>query len=72
MPQTKTRRLRVGRVLQVYRTVHEISLRNLGKQMGVSASTLCRIERGDGVADWPTMWKILTWLCAETRESGDA
>lgn len=53
--------LNLGRVLRAYRLLSEIEQRELGKAIGIGASTLCRIELGYA-PDGFTLTKILDWL----------
>jgi len=41
--------------------VRNISLRQAGKEMKISAATLCRVEQS-GICDVTTFAKICTWL----------
>lgn len=43
-----------------------LSLRQLAPVVGVSFSTLARIERGDGMPDAHTRWALLRWLAPES------
>jgi len=53
--------MRLGLVLRKWRYAHEMPLRDLAKQMHISAATLLRIEQGQG-CDATTLMKILNWL----------
>jgi transcriptional regulator with XRE-family HTH domain len=48
-------------MLPVYRALHALSVRELAKQIGVSAATVSRIEHGK-MCDVPTFLKLLRWL----------
>lgn len=52
---------KLGQVLRCYRLLRELDLRTLGKDIGVSAPTLMRIEAGRA-CDADTLLKILNWL----------
>lgn len=39
-----------------------LSLRRLGAALGVSFSSLARIERGVGLPDQHTLWLLIRWL----------
>lgn len=53
--------MRLGIVLHKWRVFEERSLRDVAKEMGVSAATLLRIEQGYDF-DAKTMAKIWLWL----------
>lgn len=59
------KRVRFGRVLKVYRAWREITTRELASEIGISASTICRIETGKGQPDGPTAVKLFAWLLSE-------
>lgn len=48
--------------LAVHRTRQGLSLRQLGTRLGVSFSTLARIERGDGAPDRHTRLLLERWM----------
>lgn len=52
---------KLGAVLRCYRLLKELDLRTLGKEIGISAPTLMRIEKGRGCDD-ATLMRILNWL----------
>jgi len=64
MSQRKRHTGRLADVLRLYRLWKDVGMRDLATEIGVSASTICRLERGE-VADWPTMWKLMKWLLDE-------
>lgn len=64
----KTKRLVAA--LKKKREKHGLSIRGLSSEIGVSFSTLARIERGDGEPDNNSLIRILEWLGADGRESG--
>jgi len=53
--------MRLGKVIRAYRHHHEISMRALAKDIGVSAATLMRFEHGIAM-DANTFLLILKWL----------
>lgn len=61
MTRQAPRRSRVGKLLVLYRATHGISLRDLSAELGISASTLSRIERGYEM-DARTLIRLWTWL----------
>lgn len=54
--------IRLGDVLKKWRLMSQLEQRGAAKQMGVSASTLCRLEKGEVRPDADTFLKILSWL----------
>jgi len=60
----------LGRVLKSWRMIKDLSLRDAGARIGVSYSTLLRIEMGHE-PDFGTMLRILCWMAeSETVETG--
>lgn len=53
--------MRLGAILHKYRTMSDLSLRELAMEIGTTAPTLSRIERGE-MMDGETMVKILVWM----------
>lgn len=53
--------MRLGIVIKKYRTMTELDLRKLSKEIGIGASTLMRLEMGHD-PDFRTFKKILDWL----------
>ncbi len=53
--------MKLGPVLRKYRLHAEKSLRELAAEIGVSSSTLSRVERGEEM-DGETLAKIINWL----------
>lgn len=58
---TTSKRLRIGVVLHQWRMVERVGLRAVAREMGLSTSTLSRIERGESM-DAAALIKILNWL----------
>lgn len=56
----------IGKVLHSYRVMNEISLRDLGKQLGISAATLMRLEKGNNI-DAQSMFKVMQWLFGNAK-----
>ena len=56
--------------LKSKRNAQGLSLRKLSVQIGVSFSTLGRIERGDGEPDNNSLLRILDWLGLDGEEAG--
>jgi transcriptional regulator with XRE-family HTH domain/Zn-dependent peptidase ImmA (M78 family) len=57
-------------LMQAKREREGFSLRQLSSVIGVSFSTLARIERGDGEPDNNTKIRILEWLGNDARKAG--
>ena len=53
--------MRIGKVIHKYRIVEEIEQRQLAQEIGISASTLCRLEKGQN-CDANALSAILRWL----------
>jgi transcriptional regulator with XRE-family HTH domain len=60
----RIRPTRFGEMLRLYRTVYQMSLRDLAPQIGTSPATLMRIEAGEAF-DVATGLKLMTWLLGE-------
>jgi transcriptional regulator with XRE-family HTH domain len=56
--------MKLGKVIRTYRVVNELALRDLGKQIGIGAATLMRLEQGRE-PDGSTLAKVLAWMCLE-------
>lgn len=52
---------RVGDMLKFYMAVKEIGVRDLARDIGVSAATISRVTRGEDV-DLNTYFKLNQWL----------
>lgn len=55
---------RLARLLRLSRNVDDEGVRTIAKQIGVSAATLSRIERGHAM-DLATWLKVQAWLLKE-------
>jgi transcriptional regulator with XRE-family HTH domain len=55
--------MKLGEVLKKYRLFKEMTLRELAEEIGVSAPTMLRLERGKA-PDARTLMLILNWLTA--------
>lgn len=60
-PKCGSEFMRLGVVLRKYRIMEERTLRELGKEIGISAAAVLRIEQGRG-CDAATFMKVLIWL----------
>lgn len=56
--------MRLGYLLRKYRLVSDFDLRTVALEIGISTSTLSRIETG-GQMDGDTLAKVLVWLMGE-------
>lgn len=52
------------------REIEGLSIRALSAVVGISFSTLARIERGDGLPDNNSKIRLLEWLSADAEEAG--
>lgn len=53
--------MKLGKIIRKYRVTSELTLREVGKEIGIGPATLMRLEQGrdpDGV----TLAKVLAWL----------
>lgn len=57
--------LMFGEVLRTWRRVKDCGLRQVAKDIGISAATLSRVERGEYM-EVRTLILILNWLMADT------
>jgi transcriptional regulator with XRE-family HTH domain len=53
--------MKLGKVIRKYRVTSELSLRDVGKEIGIGAATLMRLEQGRD-PDGTTLTKVLIWL----------
>ena len=53
--------MNLGKVIRKYRVTSELSLRDVGKEIGIGAATLMRLEQGRD-PDGQTLAKVLAWL----------
>ena len=56
--------MKICKLLFIYRNIHKITVRELGQIIGVSGSTISRIENGE-TCDGKTLALILRWLLEE-------
>lgn len=63
---TKPRVSRIGRLLVLYRATQRQGVRELGQEIGISAATVSRIERGHAM-DADTLLKMWAWLNGEAE-----
>lgn len=53
--------MKLGAVVRKYRVTSELTLRQVGKEIGIGPATLMRIEQGRDI-DGATLAKVLGWL----------
>lgn len=53
--------MKLGAVIRKYRVTSELTLREVGKEIGIGPATLMRIEQGRDL-DGATLAKVLSWL----------
>ena len=53
--------MKIGKVIRKWRLMQDLDLRSVGKEIGISAATLLRVEIGHDPSG-VTLTKILTWL----------
>lgn len=58
--------LRLGQMLRLYRTVRKLNMRDVAGEIGISASSLCRIENGKS-CDMRSLGKLYAWMIGEER-----
>lgn len=60
---------RFGEMLRLYRTVRQLSLRDVAPAIGIGHATLMRIETGEAF-DADTLLKLWTWLLGADKQKG--
>src|SRR6185369_15722184 len=58
------------RAVRTKRESEGLSIRALSAEVGVSFSTLARIERGEGLPDNNSKIRLLQWLGADAEDAG--
>lgn len=58
--------MRLGNVLRNYRVIADVGIRKTARSIGISASTLSRVERGEEM-DGQVLGRILVWLLAPSE-----
>lgn len=58
--------MRLGKALKLYRVTEGKDMRELADEIGVSASTLCRVENGKA-CDMRSFAKVIAWLVEPSR-----
>ena len=59
----------LSKALKSYRAMREMNQRHLAREVGISVSTLCRIEQGIGAGDIDTFVAILNWLVQPAQDA---
>lgn len=59
--RNQMQRTNLSEMLRLYRTVKNMGVRELAKEIGIGAATVSRIERG-GLMDLPTFLKLQAWM----------
>ncbi len=59
--------MNLGNVLKSYRLTAKLPLRELARRVGIDASALLRVERGQLPAKKPFV-KLLVWLLDDTKK----
>jgi transcriptional regulator with XRE-family HTH domain len=57
--------MKLGQVIRRYRVTSELTLRDVGREIGIGAATLMRLEQGRD-PDGTTLTKVLIWLFKPT------
>lgn len=64
--------MRFGNALKLLRITESLTMREMADQIGVSASTLCRVENGKA-CDMRSLGRIMAWLFTDaTKEPTNA
>jgi len=63
-----TLEMRIGPLLKSWRQKHDVGVRELGREIGISHGTVSRIERGEQI-DAATMMKLLNWMFGATNNT---
>jgi len=58
--------MKLGEVLRKWRVMADLGIREVAADMGISAATLSRIERGESM-DGRTLGRIWSWLVREIK-----
>lgn len=60
--------LNLGDVLYKWRAMSRLGLRGAGREIGLSAPSISRIENGETVPDGKNLMKIFNWLMKEKEQ----
>jgi transcriptional regulator with XRE-family HTH domain len=61
--------VKIAEILKLYLAIKGVTIREFGKEIGISGSTVSRITNG-GVMDLYTYLKLNSWLFGETNHPG--
>lgn len=61
--------MKLGTVIRKYRVTNELTLREVGQEIGIGAATLMRLEQGRD-PDGATLAKVLHWLLSSESKNG--
>ncbi len=70
MARRRARPPMIGRVLTAYRQKYDITMRDLAREVGISAATICRVEAGCAVPE-RTFLRLVLWLFDDGKERDD-
>lgn len=60
--------MKIAKALQLMRASERIGLREMAKEIGISAPTLSRIENG-GTCDIRTLTMLMVWLTSADKKA---
>lgn len=60
---------RLGEMLRLYRAVHDLTVRDVAKQIGVHYSTLSRFERTDTGMTAEHLLRLMQWMLSASDAS---
>lgn len=58
----EARRIKLADVMKVYRWTKHLTVRELAREIGISAATLNRFENGTGDLSGECLAKVLRWM----------
>lgn len=64
MQDSERAQTRLGEMLRLWRTVRQMTLREVAPSIGISHSTLLRLEQGKP-CDLPSWLKVQAWLLSD-------
>jgi transcriptional regulator with XRE-family HTH domain len=60
--------LNLGDVIYKWRAMSKLGLRGAAEELGLSASSISRIENGEMIPDGENLMKIFNWLMRPTKD----
>lgn len=60
--------MKLGEILKIYRMIQSIKLKDFAKEIGITHSTLSRLENGRTI-NGESLSKVLIWLLKESEGS---